>query len=501
MTQPRILIVDQDQAHTARLGRELEENGCVVTSVASAAAFWAVVMEARPDAILASDLVKHLTPLDIIEYTQEHDLDSYLIVLNENNDLDEGMRWIVAGAFACYPKPVGWDRLSTALARGQENKLAFHEVLNLTADLARANEELEQSNIEVMMERQRLTERTKQLKFLNALGADLGKTLISEEIAGLVLSSMARLMGPSLNVAVTTFGPGHQLRLYADAAVGEEHLNGLQGHLKGVLAARYSQNGYRFNLVETDPDRPFPAIDLENSTSGPLVAAGARRGVLVSYPVVGHKPPADIKMVFSSLSQLAAQSFYNAHQHEKALFLASNDALTGLYNRRTFEETLAREFKAAQRYGQPLCLIMLDLDHFKIVNDTLGHQAGDEFLRLTAQAIERSVRETDIIARFGGEEFAVLLPKTSQEQALVLARRIEKNLARVDFPTVTATHRQTISQGLADSQDPRVRTPGDLVWLADQALYLAKGLGRDRICAASELTAARAIQEVRHGAN
>jgi diguanylate cyclase (GGDEF)-like protein len=163
------------------------------------------------------------------------------------------------------------------------------------------------------------------------------------------------------------------------------------------------------------------------------------------------------------------------------------DALTGLKNRRFFDERLQEEFKRAQRYGDFLSLIMIDLDHFKAVNDRFGHPAGDMVLREAAALIRKSIRDPDICARYGGEEFAVILPKTHMSGALAVAERVWRELGAKEY-AVTAdaagegTVKVTASLGLAfyPSQDI---TAGDLLLrFADEALYQAKKAGRNTIC-------------------
>src|SRR5690242_9498482 len=166
--------------------------------------------------------------------------------------------------------------------------------------------------------------------------------------------------------------------------------------------------------------------------------------------------------------------------------LSITDGLTGLYNHRHFEERLAEEFRRSQRYSDPVSLIMLDLDHFKDVNDKYGHPFGDRVLRETADLIRSSIRDPDICARYGGEEFAIILPKTHLQGALAVSERIFRSLrAKTYMPEVdgkAAPLRVTASVGVAFYPSKEVTSPELLVKLADEALYRAKREGRDTIC-------------------
>jgi len=162
------------------------------------------------------------------------------------------------------------------------------------------------------------------------------------------------------------------------------------------------------------------------------------------------------------------------------------DGLTGLKNRRFFDERLAEEFRRAQRYADPVSLIMIDLDHFKQVNDRHGHQMGDLVLREAAAAIRASIRDPDICARYGGEEFAVILPKTHLSGALTVAERIWRELGqRIYQPGgagATVSLRVTASLGVAFYPSKDITSEELLVRFADEALYQAKRSGRNTIC-------------------
>lgn len=166
--------------------------------------------------------------------------------------------------------------------------------------------------------------------------------------------------------------------------------------------------------------------------------------------------------------------------------LSSTDGLTGVHNHRHFQERLRDEFRRAQRYDDALSLILLDLDHFKQVNDQYGHAAGDGVLREVAAALQRGVRETDLVARYGGEEFAVLLPRTHLTGALTVAERVRRELRALRLGA-EGTLRVTASLGVSSFPHRSVLTPEQLLLTADEALYRAKHEGRDRICLHSQL--------------
>lgn len=165
--------------------------------------------------------------------------------------------------------------------------------------------------------------------------------------------------------------------------------------------------------------------------------------------------------------------------------LSLNDYLTKLFNARYFHERLLKEFANAKRYGSPLTLALLDLDHFKQVNDAYGHPAGDHALKIVAQTVSETVRQGDTLARIGGEEFGVIMPQTSTEQGFVLAERIRRAVKKRDIPLPGRGNINIrISLGVAGSDAIQAESAAGLFAAADQALYAAKRAGRDRVVAA-----------------
>jgi diguanylate cyclase (GGDEF)-like protein len=164
--------------------------------------------------------------------------------------------------------------------------------------------------------------------------------------------------------------------------------------------------------------------------------------------------------------------------------LATHDPLTGLSNRRSFEDVLDREIKRARRRNEPLTLAMVDIDHFKSVNDSFGHPTGDAVLRAVATALVVNTKSFDVVARLGGDEFAVILPTCAASDAPSVAERLRRVCSEA-----AVTLQVTVSVGWAGCPEDGIDTLS-LVAAADSALYAAKRAGRDRVAAASQVDAA-----------
>jgi diguanylate cyclase (GGDEF)-like protein len=164
----------------------------------------------------------------------------------------------------------------------------------------------------------------------------------------------------------------------------------------------------------------------------------------------------------------------NVAAHEKLKFLANRDPLTGLLNRRVMEAILTREFVRAIRYEISLAVAFIDIDDFKGVNDTYGHDGGDDLLNHVAEQLMKISRETDVVARFAGDEFVVILPQTSATNAKQLMSRLVEYFSTNPFKTDKVTVPASISFGVASTEDKSIRTPLQLIKNADQNLYLTK---------------------------
>ena len=211
-----------------------------------------------------------------------------------------------------------------------------------------------------------------------------------------------------------------------------------------------------------------------NLVAVPLSADGEPVGALI----VEHTGRRVERRVVAMLGQFAAHAalaLRNSWLLQQVQRLAETDGLTGLANRRTFEATLDRETSRAARSGEPLTLVMVDVDHFKSLNDKFGHQAGDEVLKLVADVLASACRDFDTAARYGGEEFAVILPACSSTESLVVAERLRESIARIE--TVTSV---TASAGVA-TFPTHAADPEALIKAADEALYESKRAGRNRV--------------------
>ena len=211
----------------------------------------------------------------------------------------------------------------------------------------------------------------------------------------------------------------------------------------------------------------------------PLTSDDEITGCIVARSTLDKLSKRDISYL-EQLTRQSAITINRANAYSKVLQYATLDALTNLNNRRQFEIRLKQEIATAKRQKNPLCAMMIDIDFFKKVNDTYGHASGDIVLKTVASVIKEHLRESDIPSRYGGEEFAVLLPYTRTEEAKVVGERLRKAVEETVIPVEGKNINVTISMGLAEFQPEE--SGEHLFERADKALYEAKEGGRNKVC-------------------
>jgi diguanylate cyclase (GGDEF)-like protein len=265
-----------------------------------------------------------------------------------------------------------------------------------------------------------------------------------------------------------------QCKIIDDQAVPEQFDDLLQ-----CLASRRTT---RYSDACVDPNHEKLFDGARSEIFIPLVSFGTEIGVLACASTRSDAFQENEVKALESVADIIATAIQNAGHVEQIRQLAFRDGLTGIFNRRYFEQKMREELDRATRYEQQLSVLMIDIDHFKEVNDEFGHLLGDEVLRQVSNLFTTQLRKVDFVCRYGGEEFAVLMPVTSSEKALQVAEKLRRKIAGWHFPGVQRSI--TVSIGVAEYPE-HGETRDSLIRAADAALYLAKQKGRNRVQSAS----------------
>lgn len=246
-------------------------------------------------------------------------------------------------------------------------------------------------------------------------------------------------------------------------------------------------------VIENDLSEAREAGRLFKETASrlsiPLISFGQTLGILTLHSSVPKAFRGSELQPLESVADICANSIQNAHYVERVKQLAYLDGLTGIFNRRFFEMRINEEIERARRYGTGMAVIIADIDHFKHLNDEFGHLLGDEVLRQVSSIFHQQVRKMDVVCRYGGEEFAILLTQTNEQQALKVAEKLRRQVQEWQFPGVPRAI--TISAGVA-AFPTHGRSRDEIVRTADKGLYAAKQDGRNlvRMVTAGSATAA-----------
>ncbi|MCC6134966.1 MAG: sensor domain-containing diguanylate cyclase [Candidatus Contendobacter sp.] len=241
---------------------------------------------------------------------------------------------------------------------------------------------------------------------------------------------------------------------------------------------------------EEEHERLFGALAAHGNVAHLQLRLRRWNGEAIWVEISAHASP-DPRHTIATVEGVLSDITERKRILEELRHLATVDGLTGLYNRRHFMELCERELLRARRYRLEAALLMMDADLFKAVNDTHGHDVGDEVLQVIARLCQRQMRDADIIGRLGGEEFAVLLPQTGLEAALGTAERLRQAIAQTTLPLTTGRMlRFTVSIGVSAGAAQTVSLQ-DLLKRADRALYVAKDRGRNQVVSELDLALTR----------
>jgi diguanylate cyclase (GGDEF)-like protein len=253
---------------------------------------------------------------------------------------------------------------------------------------------------------------------------------------------------------------------------GEEAYLSAQAWITGAIALAVALSALAGFFIVTSVSRPIRR----------LTALMARlAGNDLSVAVAGAERRDEVGAMAKAVSVFKESMVERQRLAAELERQARLDPLTGAFNRRAFDELLRRDVARAQRHGRPLAVILIDIDHFKRVNDTMGHAAGDRFLVAVAKTIAAVLRAEDLLCRYGGEEFIVVLPETDGTGALQAAERLRAAIEALRLDHEGVARSITASFGVASFADPARDTIENVIHAADLALYRAKATGRNRV--------------------
>lgn len=483
-----VVVADDDPKKAGVLSWVLRESGYDVSAVRVGDELIHRLHERRADLIL---LAANGHPAAIDDTLRKVRLDEQSgdvpVIISGIVDAQDAANALRNGADDWLPRPL---RVAELLARVAALLSARAEIRNVRLRLLRREEELQRAQDDIATTRQLV-------EILNEVTAELTASEIYRVLARRVARALD-LRHCSIVLASTGDATGTVVATYDDPAITDlqvqiERYPELATALRTnrvVLVADVLQDPM-FKEVRQLWKREGRTAPVRSVLAIPFTLDRRRSGIFFLRTERGERA---LSTEDSDFAEIVIRAAVAAIRRAQALEstradnlrleqLATTDSLTRLLNRRALLERLSVEVDRARRFRQQLSLLMVDLDHFKSINDQHGHLVGDGILREMGTVLSGGVRTVDVVARYGGEEFVLILPETATEGAVVFAERLRERVAehRFDLGTEPIFH-LTCSVGVATFPSPRVASPEDLFARADEALYRAKSGGRNQVC-------------------
>jgi diguanylate cyclase (GGDEF)-like protein len=380
------------------------------------------------------------------------------------------------GAYEFIPRNFLSERIYDTILGGLENRKTFIEILAMIDELKDVNEKLEN-------EKEALKARNRELSFINRLSSEVAYDLNWDKILTRILDAgLLKVIDLELIGLLYRIGSRWNLSLYAaKQEIDDETIQNIKEDTSdkffSLCQERVSPRDMTIRLYSSEVKSTFPSslVPSESITFEPLSVSGKPLGMLLIAPENGKELQRGAVELASTISNILAMSLKNAQEYYFLKEMTVTDGLTGVYNQTGFKDFLQREFKRARRHTKALSLIMIDVDNFKLINDARGHLAGDHVLRELAECLKTSVRGTDIIARYGGDEFALLLPETEMGKASMLMERIAYHVENRSFRWKGKPINVEISYGISTIEElERTEREQSLILRADTRLYTLK---------------------------
>ncbi len=337
-----------------------------------------------------------------------------------------------------------------------------------------------------------LEQSSMQISSLFEVGLAMSSEVSLQRLFEVIVDSAARISGAD-RCSLMLIDPGQEtLRMRAAVGIPPEVVAKAEARVGEGIAGTVAKTGeplFISNIEQSGRFQRKNASERYNNTS--LVCVPIRMhnrvvGVLnVNNKRDGTSFNENDLNLLTLLASQAAVALDNAHRYQDLSEKAITDGLTGVYLRRYFDECLERADRNARSTGRAFSLLMVDIDHFKRVNDNYGHQTGDEALKVVANILKGLVRDDDLVCRYGGEEFVIILARAGRDAAQRVAERVRATVEGHEVRTTEHALRITVSIGVASFRN-ELRAPEDLVKAADEALYAAKETGRNRVVVAPE---------------
>jgi len=482
----KILIISNEKRDVELIEGALGSKGFDINAIPLSEKIEETILTDKYTAILADyDLIGNRS-YNWLKILQENRSKSCFILYGGKIKSEKTSEMLQKGVYGFIPRGLLSESVHDTILRGLENRKAFIEILGMIDELRVVNKSLKR-------EKDALGTKNQELGFINRLSSEVAYDLNWNMILPRILDAgLLKVINAELFSILYRIDSKWNLALYlSEKEINKETLERLKWDMvdryfmlskENILIKDITFHLYSSNLSVLRAARQADIRVSSSSTISssrlwimPLSLAGKPLGMLAILPKAKKGLKNGKKELMSTISNILSMSLKNAQKYSRLKNMAVTDGLTGIYNQKALRDFIQREFQRAKRYIKPLSLIMIDVDDFKAINDSIGHQAGDYVLRELADCLKNLIRNSDILARYGGDEFAILLPETDMQKAEVLVERMSHAIRNHDFKWRSERIRIEISFGISTTVELKeVENEEEFVHRADTRLYTAK---------------------------
>lgn len=473
----KVLVVEDEPVSALIVERTLARWGYDVVKAADGEDAWEKLQQEPIHFIITDWMMPRLNGLDLCRRIRRlrHEPYTYIILLTAKNQKVDLVKGMNAGADDFITKPFHGAELEVRLRAGERILALEHSLLKGKIEIQQINEQLQKSCERQSLMNQLLRSLTSSLDFEASV---CGAAIPLQE-----LFNASRAIIRLVNLEKRT------MRIIAEHSSPETTAIGLQSfplqHVTGREDVEYNSQRVISDMAQVCmPDATLRTLaqgyGVKALLSEPLMMQGQWYGDISLHDCQQPRIWSEDEIqLLKTVAQQVSVVAVNSELHRKVQEQSVRDGLTGLFNRRYFDESLKLEFERSRRFGQPLTLALIDLDNFKSINDELGHLAGDAAIRQIGEILLKHSRRVDLPTRYGGDEFAVLLPQTPLTGGLAVAEHWRQAIN----DCMVGSRQLSASIGIA-SFPLHANSPETLLNAADTALYRAKNKGRNRVCEA-----------------
>ncbi|MDD5491507.1 MAG: diguanylate cyclase [bacterium] len=469
LDKPELLIVDDEKVIREMLEALLVREGYNVTTAENGAAGIDQIQKKFFNIAIVDIKLTDMSGMEVMKHVREAHPETVVLMVTAFATTETAIKALEAGVYDYIIKPFDINRIKMIIKRGLEEQRLTLENKELLSSL-----KIEKDKLESVLE----------------IGKMMSSILDLRELIDFIVKKSTEVLKAEKGSLMLLDEATGQLIINGAIGLSEEVINKTKMKIGDKIAGFVIKYGEAMLVenIETDERtkrESRPHYLGKSFISVPLIHKDKIHGVLS----VTDKKDDGLKIFteddlnyLSIIINYAAVAIENARLYEEVKNLAITDALTGLFNHRYFQEQLAKEINRAKRYGRPLSLVMFDIDNFKSYNDRFGHLTGDVILRHISATIKSNAREVDIVCRYGGEEFVMILPETEAVGGMSIADKIRE---AVEISTRQEEYfkgigQVTISGGIAQFAKKYLKE--DFIQKTDEAMYQAKKEGKNRIC-------------------